>query len=194
MTARKERMRGIAAPARILAVFLAVTLPAGASAQAPDLEALEAEAAAAEEAGDYVGAAAVLRRARSLFPGDPRPAILLGDLYTDRSLHSLALDEYLAAESLNPTDTGILQRIADSYGFLNREEDSIRYLRRILDLDPGSTRAVGDLGWMLFKTHRLREGVALMEEAERRLGPDIGFSMTLGTLRAELFEYDESKR
>ncbi len=192
MTERGRRKPGTLA--RVLAVFLAATLAAGAFAQAPDLEALEAEAAAAAEAGDYGGAAAILRRARSLFPGDPRPAVLLGDLYTDRSLHALALDEYLAAESLDPADTGALQRIADSYGYLNREEDSIRYLRRLLDLDPGSTRAVGDLGWMLFKTHRLNEGIALLEDAERRLGPDIGFSMTLGTLRAELFEYDESRR
>ncbi len=192
MTERRRRKPGI--PARVLAVFLAASFAAAASAQAPDLQALEAEAAAAEEAGDYGGAAAVLRRARSLFPGDPRPAILLGDLYTDRSLHALALDEYLAAERQDGADTGTLQRIADSYGYLNREEDSIRYLRRLLDLDPGSSRAVGDLGWMLFKTHRLREGIAILEDAERRLGPDIGFSMTLGTLRAELFEYDESRR
>ena len=194
MTARRGRTPGFPAPARLLAVLLSAYFAAAASAQAPDLQALEAEAASAAEAGDYGGAAAILRRARSLFPGDPRPAILLGDLYTDRSLHALALDEYLAAERLDPVDTGTLQRIADSYGYLNREEDSIRYLRRLLDLDPGSSRAVGDLGWMLFKTHRLREGVALLEGAEQRLGPDIGFSMTLGTLRAELFEYDESRR
>lgn len=185
---------GMAAPIRTLAVFLAAIAAGPASAQEPDPASLEAEAAAAAESGDYGGAAAILRRARSLFPGDPRPAVLLGDLYTDRSLHALALDEYLAAERLDPADSGTLQRIADSYGFLNREEDSIRYLRRILELDPGSIRAAGDLGWMLFKTHRLREGVELLEDAELRLGPDIGFSMTLGTLRAELFEYRESRR
>lgn len=188
-----SRNRGAAA-AGILAAFLAVLPSVSLSAQEPSLAALEAEAAAAEEAGDYGGAAALLRRARSLFPEDPRPAVLLGDLYTDRALHALALDEYLDAERLDPTDTGTLQRAADAYGYLNREEDSIRYLRRVLDLDPGSVRAAGDLGWMLFKTHRLREGVALLEDAERRLGPDIGFSMTLGTLRAELFEYGESRR
>ncbi len=189
-----RRIRGPAIPAGVRAVFLAVLLSVSVSAQEPDLSTLEAEAAAAAEAGDYGGAAALLRRARSLFPKDPRPAVLLGDLYTDRALHALALDEYLEAERLDPTDTGTLQRAADAYGYLNREEDSIRYLRRVLDLDPGSVRAAGDLGWMLFKTHRLREGVGLLEDAERRLGPDIGFSMTLGTLRAELFEYGESRR
>ncbi len=181
----------------VLAAFLAPFSAPQTAAQDADpaaLEVLEAEAAAAAEAGDYGGAAAVLRRARSLFPGDPRPALLLGDLYTDRSLHSLALDEYLAAENLDPSDPGTLQRVADSYGYLNREEDSIRYLRRILDGAPANSRAAGDLGWMLFKTHRLREGVDLLEDAERRLGRDIGFSMTLGTLRAELFEYGESRR
>lgn len=189
---RKDR-RGARARARVLAALLFALRAVGAFGQASDLEALEAQAAAAVEARDYGGAAAILRRARTLFPEDPRPAVLLGDLYTDRSLHALALDEYLAAERLDPTDTGTLQRIADSFGYLNREEDSISYLRRILDLEPGSSRAVGDLGWMLFKTHRLKEGVEFLEEAERRLGPDIGFSMTLGTLRAELFEYEEAR-
>ncbi|NLJ45525.1 MAG: tetratricopeptide repeat protein [Treponema sp.] len=194
MTERRRLKVGVAARSRIPALFLLVLSFAAAPAQTPDLGALEARAAAAAEANDYGGAAAILREARALFPENPRPAVLLGDLYTDRSLHALALDEYLAAESLDPTDTGTLQRIADSYGYLNREEDSIRYLRKILDLDPGSSRAVGDLGWMLFKTHRLKEGVELLEEAEGRLGPDIGFSMTLGTLRAELFEYEEARR
>lgn len=187
----------LAAPAPQMSLALAAFTAPPVAAQDSDpiaLESLESEAAAAAEAGDYGGAAAVLRRARTLFPGDPRPALLLGDLYTDRSLHALALDEYLAAESLDPSDSGTLQRVADSYGYLNREEDSIRYLRRILDGDSANSRAAGDLGWMLFKTHRLGEGVELLEDAEGRLGRDIEFSMTLGTLRAELFEYEESRR
>ncbi|HSV56696.1 MAG TPA: hypothetical protein VLH39_06255, partial [Magnetospirillaceae bacterium] len=180
--------------AGILAALLASSAPAAALDDSVDLGALEVEADLAADAGDYGRAAAILRRARSLYPGDPRPAVLLGNLFTDRSLHSLALDEYLAAEALDPSDLGTLQLIADTYGYLNRLEDSIRYLRRILAADDRDTRALGDLGWMLFKTHRHREGVELLTDAERRLGSGIGFSMTLGTLKAELFEYDESLR
>ena len=181
------------APA-ILCLALALAALPTAAAQDADLAGMEAEAARASEAGDYGRAAAVLRRARSLWPQEPRVPVLLGDLYTDRSLHALALDEYLAAEGLDPADPGTLQRIADAYGYLNREEDSIAYLRRILERDSSNVRAAGDLGWMLFKTHRLREGVALLEDAELRMGRDMGFDMTLGTLRSELFDYEESRR
>lgn len=175
----------------LLGGFVAVSL---ASAQDSSPASLEDEAARAVQAGDYGGAAGILRRARTLWPEDPRMPLLLGDLYTDRGLHSLAVDEYLAAESLDPENPETLQRIADGYGFLNRPEDSIRYLRRILAGDAADMRAAGDLGWMLFKTHRLREGIALIEDAELRIGRDIGFSMTLGTPRAELFEYEEARR
>lgn len=174
--------------------LLAVLLAPLAADEEPGLTDLEEQAAQTAESGDYAGAATILRKARSLWPSNPRPALLLGDLYRDRELHSLAQDEYLAAETLAPGDLEVLQRIADGYGFLNREEDSIRYLRLILDRDPGNLRAVGDLGWMLFKTHKHKEGVDLLEDAERRLGPDMEFSMTLGTLRAELYEYEESKK
>lgn len=188
----KRRPRRLPA---LLFVFAAAVLSGPrAAAQEPDLEALESRASEAALSGDYGGAARILREARTAWPEEPRIPLLLGDLYTERELHSLAMDEFLAADALSPENTEILQRIADGYGFLNREEDSIGYLRRILDKDPGDIRAVGDLGWMLFKTHKLKEGVALLEDAEKRIKKDIGFSMTLGTLRAELFDYEESKR
>jgi tetratricopeptide (TPR) repeat protein len=171
-----------------------VVFPSFAAEAGQDLASLENQANQAAAAGDYGTAASLLRKARSLWPSDSRIPLLLGDLYTDRELHSLALDEYLAAEALTPQNPEVLQRIADAYGFLNREEDSIRYLRRILDQDPGNLRAVNDLGWMLFKTHKLQEGVGLLEDAEQKMGPDIEFSMTLGTLHSELFEYKEAKR
>ncbi len=159
----------------------------------PDIPALEDRAAKAAREGDYGAAARILREARQSWPGEPRIPLLLGDLYTDRELHTLALDEYREAEKLDPENPEILQRIADGYGFLNREEDSIRYLERILGRDPGNQRALGDLGWMLFKTHKLQEGIRILEDAEKSLGRDIGFSMTLGTLRAELFDYGEAR-
>jgi hypothetical protein len=47
---------------------------------------------------------------------------------------------------------------------------------------------------MYFKLHRLRDGERFLLGAIARLGPDRGFSMTLGTIYSDLFEYELSKK
>lgn len=136
----------------------------------------------------------LLRSGENRFPEDPRYPIALGDLFADRKLYGLAWEEYRAAEKLTENDPALLHRLATTAGRLNKDEYSAAYLERVVTLRPDDRDAVGDLAWMYFKLHRLREGERFLLDAVARLGSDPGFSMTMGTIYSDLYEYEASKR
>ncbi|MFP4364057.1 MAG: tetratricopeptide repeat protein [Spirochaetia bacterium] len=142
---------------------------------------------------NYEYAVRILEEGKSEFPGFSEIAILLGDLYDDQELYSLAIEEYLLAEQWGRNDFTLLMKIATTYGFLNMEEESIAYLERLLVRFPDNTQVIGDLGWMYFKTHRLGQGEALLSDALDRLGFSRSLAMTLATIYADMYEYDLSK-
>jgi tetratricopeptide (TPR) repeat protein len=147
----------------------------------------------AEYAQFWERAIGLLKEGGEKFPGDPRFPRTLGDLYYSRSLYNLAWDEYRKAESINPFDTDILMQLAHTAGYLNRDNDSVEYLERLLLLDADNREAISNLGWMYYKVHRLKEGEALLNQALERFGDDPNLSMTLGTVYSDMYYYDESK-
>ncbi|HUI69092.1 MAG TPA: hypothetical protein VL354_01140 [Spirochaetia bacterium] len=141
----------------------------------------------------YETAVKILTNAKQRFPGASKINLALADLYYDKELYNLALDEYQAAEEKGATDITTLTQISRSFGKLNKEKRSIEYLKRILTTWPDSADTVDDLGWMYFKTHQLDKGEAVVREGIGRLGMQRGLAMTLGTIYSGMNRYGRSK-
>jgi transglutaminase-like putative cysteine protease/tetratricopeptide (TPR) repeat protein len=127
------------------------------------------------------------------FPDDSRFPWALGNLFFSQALYGLAWDEYRKAEMLAPDNTSILMRLARTAGFLNRSFTSINYYERVLEIEPDNREAIGSLAWMYFKVHRLADGESLLLSALERFGDDADFSMTLGSIYADMYRYDDGK-
>lgn len=142
----------------------------------------------------YDRAVEILQEAQRHYDESTEFFMRLGDLYYDEELYELALAEYEQAEEIDPGAYDVLSAIAYTLGLLNREARSAKAWSRLTDLYPDRIEPVQNLGWLLFKLHRLEEGVSLLLDAWERFGPDADIAMTLGTLNAELYRYPESSR
>ena len=151
------------------------------------------DALAAQSAENWEAAITLFSTGAKLFPFDFRFPWSLGNLYYNRSLYRLAWDEYRKAERINPWQPDLLYRLAFTAGYLNMNEVSAEYLEKILFLDPDNKDAIGTLGWMYFKIHRLPEGENLLLGAMNRLGEDSDFAMTLGFIYSDMFQYDDAR-
>jgi len=133
------------------------------------------------------------REGQAQFPDDPRFTRVLGNLFYTRALYTLAWDEYRKTEKLLPENQSLLIRLARTAGYLNFNSLSVDYYERALEINPDNKEAIGGLGWMYFKVHRLADGEMLLLGALENYGDDPDFSMTLGTIYSDLYKYDESK-
>jgi transglutaminase-like putative cysteine protease/tetratricopeptide (TPR) repeat protein len=154
---------------------------------------LFANASAADYAENWERAIELYREGVTRFADDARFSWSLGNLYYGRSLYSLAWDEYRKTEIISPDNPAVLIRLARTAGYLNRDLASVDYYERALELDSGSKDAIGSLGWMYFKVHRLADGEKLLASALEQFGDDPDFAMTLGTIYSDMYRYDESK-
>ena len=175
----------------LAAAFVLVAVAAGAQESAEWYREQADEAILAER---YDRAVEILQEAQRHYDESAEFFMRLGDLYYDEELYELALAEYEQAEDIDPTAYEVLSAIAYTLGLLNREADSAATWSRLADLYPERIEPVQNLGWLLFKLHRLEEGVALLLDAWERFGPDADIAMTLGTLHAELYRFPESSR
>jgi tetratricopeptide (TPR) repeat protein len=176
--------------------IMALLLLSAYSLQAADYDSLEAYYDAASEAianEHYETAVDIIRRGKEAYPASGELNLLLANLYYDKEIYELALEEYLQAETKTGEDYYTLNQIARCYGKLNREPESITYLQKILAVYPDSLTTIDDLGWMYFKTHQLEKGEALLLGAIARYGPDQGVFMTLGTVYSGLYDYGNAK-
>jgi tetratricopeptide (TPR) repeat protein len=160
--------------------------------QTPD--ALYNAASEADFSENWERAIQLYKEGSSRFPGDDRFSWALGNLYYSRYLYGMAWDEYRKTEAISPENPGILIRLARTAGYLNRNTVAVEYYKKVLDIDPDNKEAIGSLGWMYFKVHRLADGEKLLVSALDRFGDDPDFSMTLGTVYSDMYRYDDSKR
>jgi tetratricopeptide (TPR) repeat protein len=133
------------------------------------------------------------REGGALYPDDPRFPMSLGRLYYSRALYNLAWDEYRKAEIIRPYDTSILFMMAHTAGYLNHDKTSVAYFERVLELDPENRGAIGSLGWMYYKVHRLGDGERLLVSAMEQFGENADFAMTLATVYSDMYRYDDGK-
>jgi tetratricopeptide (TPR) repeat protein len=180
----------------LLALSLVLTAPLAGEDQGAleNAEALLDEALAAEQAEYWERAIELYGRGTEQYPGDIRFPWALGNLYQSRGLYNLAWDEYRRAEKLDPGTPELLYRLARTAGYLNRNVLAVDYLERLLVIEPDHQDAIGQLGWMYYKVHRQADGDRLLRAAMERFQGDPDFAMTLGTLNADMFRYEEGKR
>ncbi|MDR1420972.1 MAG: hypothetical protein LBI86_11415 [Treponema sp.] len=152
------------------------------------------EARRAGSAENWERAIELFSRGKVRYPGESRFPLALGDLYYDRGLYRLAWDEYRGAESVLNEDPDLFLKLSKTAAALNRDEVSVSYLERLLAVSPENREAIGNLGWMYYKVHRLADGRRLLLDAMDRFGADADYAMTLGTLYLETLDYDEGKR
>jgi len=151
------------------------------------------QASSADYSENWDRAIELYKEGGNLFPDDARFPWALGNLYYGRSLFSLAWDEYRKVEYITPDSPSILTRLARTAGYMNRDTVSVDYYERALEIDPYNREAIGSLGWMYFKVHRLTDGEKLLRSAIEHFGEDADFSMTLGTIYSDMYHYDDSK-
>jgi transglutaminase-like putative cysteine protease/tetratricopeptide (TPR) repeat protein len=129
----------------------------------------------------------------ALYPNDSRFPQALGRLYYSRGLYNLAWEEYRKAEMIAPYDTSVLFMLAHTAGYLNQDKTSVRYFEKVLALDPENRGAIGSLGWMYYKVHRLRDGEQLLNSAIEQFGESADYAMTLATVYSDMYRYNEGK-
>ncbi|MDR1256814.1 MAG: hypothetical protein LBJ86_03635, partial [Spirochaetaceae bacterium] len=156
-------------------------------------EALFSQAFAAENNEFWERAIELYMRGKSEYPLDYRFPLGLGGLYFDRELYRLAMDEFVAANGLLPGNTTLLYRLAQTAGSLNENRAAAGFLESLLAIEPDNREAIGLLGWMYFKLHRLRDGEKLLADAIERFGAEPDFCMTLGTIYSDMFDYTGAK-
>jgi tetratricopeptide (TPR) repeat protein len=186
----------MARPGAVVTLVLLLVPPAlfAQAKPAETLESMTSRATAAITQSAFESAVKILSEAKAAYPSSPRPDIALADLYYDKELYPLALKEYQAAEGKGAKDFSTLTQISRSYGKLNQEQDSIRYLTKIAQEYPDSADTIDDLGWMYFKTHQLDKGEAVLLKGIARLGMRRGLAMTLGTVYSGMNRYDRSRQ
>ncbi|UCF95814.1 MAG: hypothetical protein JSV89_11575 [Spirochaetaceae bacterium] len=177
----------------LLCLLLVICSPVGSQEQ-QNADWYYQSAREAIEAENYEAAVSIIEEGKQRFPQAADLVLLLADLYYDKELYALALEEYLNAEQLQGEEYLTLIQISRCYGKLNQEGESIATLERILELYPESVSSIDDLGWMYFKTHQLERGEELLLQALRQFGADRGIYMTLGTLYSGMYDYENSKR
>lgn len=140
----------------------------------------------------YQKALDLLDRGEKAFPESAEVPRLRGELYENQELYNLALGQYERADILLPGDYDILFRRATVLGRLNLNRQAVEVLERLVKDYPEEIEAVGDLGWMYFKTFRVQQGEVLLREALERFGEDPGLLMTMGTIYTGLYRYNEA--
>ncbi|MDR0290527.1 MAG: hypothetical protein LBI06_06295, partial [Treponema sp.] len=135
----------------------------------------------------------LLKEGGTLYPDDIRFPRTLGRLYYSRALYGLAWDEYRKAEQINPYDTYVLLRLANTAGHLNHDKTSVAYLEKLLAIDPDHREAISNLGWMYYKVHRPQDGERILVSAIERFGEDHDFAMTLAIVYSDMYRYDDGK-
>lgn len=172
-------------------VFLLFLSP-GLSADSVDDLLSEVDEAVTEES--YTRAISLLEDGKKTFSDDSRLPLRAGRLYKERELYHLALAEFRAAESLNPSSAEILYEMAGTYGYLGDNDAAVEVLEHLLFLDDPELNdsAIDDLSWMYFKTYRMDDGINLLEAALDE-NFDRNWAHTLGTLYAGLYNLEQSR-
>ncbi len=178
----------------MLPFMLTMTLQPVSAQDSPDfqfyLEAAERE----QDSENYEAALQLLNEGIALYPDNWELKKAAGDLYSDRELYNLALEQFNLALELNAGNIEILYARSVTEGLLNLDQQSIQSLEEILSLVPDHYDALADLGWMYFKTFRLNEAEELLLGAVKLYEDSPILYMTLGTVYSGMYDYEEAEK
>lgn len=150
----------------------------------------ESDRASSEER--YEAALSLLEEGKKRYPDQVILYQRTGDLYYYRQLYRMALKEYRSVEQIDPDNGENLQQLARTHGYLNENDESLRYLERLLGHPDYSSYLVDDLAWMYYKTHQFRQGEELLLSMLEQ-GFNKSYAHTLGTLYSGQYRYSESR-
>ena len=151
------------------------------------------QAEIALEKENYQEALKILEEGKKTFPKAHILRSYLGDIYSQRRIYSLALEEYREALLLDPANYQLNFSVAETLGLLNKNTESIAAFEETLDKFPEDAPTVQALAWMYFKVEDYEKGVSIVQQGIKTLGGNRSFYMTLGTLYSSLYEYKNSK-
>lgn len=174
----------------LVAQDLSIPLP---QSVANEAEALETAARQAIREENYERALDLLTRAESEYPGLAVFPRILGDLYFQKELYELALEEYQRAHEAGSGHFATMRAIAVTLGRLNREHESVAAWERLVSEFPDRVDPIHNLGWMYFKVHQLEAGEALLLAGIEEFGIDADLAMTLGTVYADMYQLEKSE-
>ncbi len=170
-------------------IFVTLITLLSLSIHADDVDSLIDRVDIAVAENRYTQAITLLEEGKVSWPRDTRILIRAGKLYLEQKLYHLALAEFLKADQLEPNNPYILFDIARTYSYLGSYNTAVDSLEDALDVvEEGALRIsiIDDLSWMYFKTHRMDEGITLLEDVLQDQY-NRGWAHTLGTLYSGVY-------
>lgn len=155
-----------------------------------DREVYLAMAQVYSQAKRYPEAEAAVQNALGVEPksADPEYALfLLGSIYERQKKYEFAEQQFTKVLAVNPLNAAA----ANYLGYMLadrgvRLDESLRYIKKALELEPNNGAYLDSLGWAYFKMHRLDLAVPPLEKAARLVSSDPTVHEHLGHLYLEM--------
>ena len=142
------------------------------------------------QAKRYADAESAIRKALSLSTAadDQNYALfLLGGVYERQKKYDLAEEEFKKVLAGNPLDGQVTASAANYLGYMLadrgvRLEESVKYIRKALDLDPNNPAYLDSLGWAYYKMQKYDLAEPYLSKAGRLMANDPTIHEHLGHL------------
>ncbi len=139
-------------------------------------------------------AVSLLQTGKKKHPGNGEFAYLLGTVYFNQKLYSTAYKELLLSYETGNRSTDIYSLLADSAGYLNKDEEALKWITLHLDTNSQDMFAWSTYGWLCYKTNRFEEGIKALHRVLETHGPDINVFASLANLYTAEFNYPEARK
>ncbi len=142
------------------------------------------------QAKRYSDAEGAIRKALALSskPDDQNyAAFLLGSVYERQKKYDLAEEEFkkvLAGDPLNASAANYLGYMLADRGV--RLEESVKYIKKALELDPNNPAYLDSLGWAYFKMQKYEQAEPYLSRAGRLMANDPTIHEHLGNLYLQM--------
>ncbi|MCZ6669997.1 MAG: tetratricopeptide repeat protein [Acidobacteria bacterium] len=138
---------------------------------------------------EFVEAVELLSRGLELFPEDDMMFFQMGALQERQGSFKKAENSFRQALVVNPENPLVL----NYFGYMlveqgSRLEESLKYIKRAVEIDPYNPAYLDSLGWAYFKLQRLEPARNHLEEASRLSGGDPVIEDHLGDLYFQVGE------
>ena len=177
----------------ILLVVLLSLSPVPLHGQSDPDELMDA-ARQAVEAENYALAMERIEEGTRRYPGDFRFPDMAGDLYYREGLFESARKAWQEALRRGAPSYPVRYDLSRTLGRLNRDAEAITLLETLYEEVPEDTYVVDDLAWLYYKQNRLDDARHLLEGALREGGAERDLTMTLATVYAGMYRYDDARQ
>ncbi|AGT43086.1 tetratricopeptide repeat protein [Treponema pedis] len=128
------------------------------------------------------------------YPDDYIFPLKLGIIYYNKGLYQPAYKLFKKGLQLDKDNSDFLFYLSNTSAALNQNEEALQYLKKYLLYVPEDRYAAANYGWLCFKCHKAKEGIAFCLDNIKRYGEHLSVCNSLGTLYSEIFDYKNSKK